>query len=207
MMSLSAGAQNWGNLLGQVANAAVGDNTKASGIINSLSEVVYAYTGNTTAVSLPGNWAYEGSAIALGGGNALSNVAGTAATGTIEGKIDEYLAKVGIVKGALSFSFAEDLTFTCTVKGIPVSGTWRMIDDGKRLQLQFGKNMKFLSMTGDLKGTLNGCEMLFDGKKFLSFVKTILSYVNKQGGVSGTVASLADNYSDMQIGFELSKVR
>lgn len=205
MTSFSAGAQNLGSLLGQVANAATG-NSKASGLINSLTEVVYAYTGNTNAVSLPGSWTYEGSAISLGGDNALSNIAGTAATGTVEKKVDEYLAKIGISKGALTFNFAEDLTFTCTIKNIPVSGTWRVLDDGKRLQLQFGKNLKFLSMTGDLKATATGCEMLFEGKKFLSFVKTILSYVGKQSGAAGTVANFAENYNDMQIGFALSKL-
>ena len=116
-------------------------------------------------------------------------------------------AKVGITKGALGFTFNEDLSFVCTVKSIPVSGTWRMLEDGKTVQLQFGKNMKYLSLTGDLKNSAAGCEMLFEGKKLLGFVKTVLSYVGKQSGTAATVASLAENYNDMKIGFELSKVK
>lgn len=201
----AAYAQNLGGILGQVANAA--GNGKASGIINSITDVVYAYTGNTRAVQLPGDWRYEGSAIALGSDNAFSGIAGTAASSTMENKVDEYLAKVGISEGALAFSFREDLTFTCTVNRIPVSGTWRVLEDGNKVQLQFGKNMKYLSMTGDLKASALGCQMLFEGRKFLSFVKTVLSYAGKQSGTAAAVASLAENYNDMKIGFELSRVK
>ena len=206
LLPLCASAQSLGSLLGKVADAASG-NGNGSGLLNSLTEVVYSYTGNLTAVQLPGSWTYEGSAISLGSDNALSNIAGTAASATVEKKVDEYLAKVGITKGALGFTFNEDLSFVCTVKSIPVSGTWRMLEDGKTVQLQFGKNMKYLSLTGDLKNSAAGCEMLFEGKKFLGFVKTVLSYVGKQSGTVATVASLAESYNDMKIGFELSKVK
>ena len=203
LLPLCASAQSLGSLLGKVADAASG-NGNGSGLLNSLTEVVYSYTGNLTAVQLPGSWTYEGSAISLGSDNALSNIAGTAASATVEKKVDEYL---GITKGALGFTFNEDLSFVCTVKSIPVSGTWRMLEDGKTVQLQFGKNMKYLSLTGDLKNSAAGCEMLFEGKKFLGFVKTVLSYVGKQSGTAATVASLAESYNDMKIGFELSKVK
>ena len=206
LLPLCASAQSLGSLLGKVADATSG-NGNGSGLLNSLTEVVYSYTGNLTAVQLPGSWTYEGSAISLGSDNALSNIAGTAASATVEKKVDEYLAKVGITKGALGFTFNEDLSFVCTVKSIPVSGTWRMLEDGKTVQLQFGKNMKYLSLTGDLKNSAAGCEMLFEGKKFLGFVKTVLSYVGKQSGTAATVASLAESYNDMKIGFELSKVK
>lgn len=209
LVSVNAQAQNLGGLLGSVLGAATGStdsNSKAGNILNTISNVVYAYTGNTTAVSLPGNWNYAGSAVALGSDNQLSNIAGAAARGTIETKVDEYLQKVGLTAGAMQFTFNEDLTFTCTVKGIPVSGTWRTLDDGKKVQLQFSKTLKKLSMTGTLQQTSTGCEMLFEGKKFLNFVKTVLTYVAKQSSTASSIASLAGNYSDMKIGFKLDKI-
>lgn len=208
MAGFSASAQNLGSILGKVANAAGSvDGQKAGNILNTISNVVYAYTGNTNAVSLPGNWSYAGSAIALGGDNALTNIAGTAASATVESKVDGYLSKVGLVPGALNFTFNEDLTFTCTVKGIPVNGTWSTLEDGSKVQLKFGKAMKFINLTGTLKNTATGCEMLFEGKKFLNFVKTIMSYVGKQSAAASAVSSLAGNYNDMQIGFKLNKVK
>ena len=41
------------------AHAQLGD------LLGSLSKVVYAYTGNTEAVDLPGTWTYQGPALAL----------------------------------------------------------------------------------------------------------------------------------------------
>lgn len=210
LVSVNAQAQNLGGLLGNVLGAATGSadgNSKAGNILNTISNVVYAYTGNTQAVSLPGNWNYTGSAIALGSDNQVSNIAGAAARTTIETKVDEYLQKVGLTAGAMKFTFNEDLTFTCTVKGIPINGTWRTLDDGKKVQLQFSKTLKKLSMTGTLKPTATGCEMLFEGRKFLGFVKTVLSYVAKQSAAAGAISSLAGNYDNMQIGFKLEKAR
>lgn len=195
--SLSVQAQSLGNLVSSLAGS--------SNVANTVSNVIYAYTGNTQAVALPGSWTYTGPAVALGSDNVISNVAGAAASTSVESKISEYLEKVGITGGAVEFTFNEDLTFTCTIKNIPVSGTWRTISDGNKVQLQFGKQMKYLSMTGALSGTLTGCKMLFDGKKFLEFVKKAMTYVGKANTTAAAVSSLAGNYNNMQIGFSLAK--
>ena len=196
---LSAGAlsaQNLGNLLGSLGS---------SGLGSTVSKVIYGFTGNLTAVDLPGHWTYTGSAIALGSDNVLSNVAGSAVSGTAETKVNEYLEKVGLSAGSMEFTFNQDLTFSCTVRGIPVSGTWKTYDDGNKVQLQFGKTLKFLNLDGKLIATPGGCQMLFNGSKFLSFAKTVMSVVAKQSATAGAINSLAGNYNDMQIGFTLKK--
>jgi len=197
MLAGAVSAQGLGSLLGSLGNS--------SDILGTVSKVVYAYTGNTNAVSLPGNWTYTGSAISLGGDNALTNVAGTAVSSGIESKVDGYLQKVGLKAGVMKFTFNEDLSFTCTIMNVPITGTWRTLDDGKSVQLQFGKTMKFFSMTGSLENTPDGCKMLFNGKKFLSFIKTALAYVGKQNQTAGAISSLAGNYNNMKIGFSLKK--
>lgn len=197
--ALTAGAQNLGSILGSLGGSKSGD------ILNTVSNVVYAFTGNTTAVSLPGTWTYTGAAVALGSENVLSNVAGAAASGTIESKVDGYLKNIGLTAGAATFTFNEDLSFSCTLRGVPLTGTWRTINDGKTVQLQFGKTLKYMNMTGTLKGTATGCEMLFEAKKFLSFMKTALAVVAKQSSTASTFSSLAENYNDMKIGFKLNR--
>ena len=201
MIAGSASAQGLGSLLGGLT----GGKTDAASLLNTVSNLVYAFTGNTQAVSLPGTWNYGGAAIALGSDNVVSNLAGPAVSSGVEGKIDGYLAKIGIVPGAMTFTFNEDLTFVCTIKNIPISGTWRTIEDGNKVQLQFGKTMKFLNMTGSLKKTATGCEVLFESNKLLSFLKTALSYVAKQSSTASTFASLTENYKDMKLGFKLTK--
>ena len=200
MFAGAASAQNLGSLLGGLGSA-LGN----SDLGNTVSKVIYGFTGNLNAVDLPGNWTYTGSAIKLGSDNVLSNVAGAAASGTIESKVNSYLEKVGITAGSMQFTFNEDLTFTCTVKGIPVSGTWQTYDDGNRVKLQFGKAMKFLNLDGSLQNVASGCQMLFNGKKFLAFAKAIMNVVAKQSATASAISGLAGNYNDMQIGFTLRK--
>ena len=167
--------------------------------------MVYAYTGNTEAVDLPGTWTYQGPALALGSDSALANVTGAALGATAEKKVAGYLEKFGFKAGSVQFTFQEDLTFTCTVRGVPLSGTWRTLDDGKSVQLQFGRTLRYLSMTGALNKTLSGCEMLFDGSKFLAFAKNVMSVIGKTGDTAAAISGLADSYDKMKIGFKLSK--
>lgn len=192
----AASAQNLGSLLGSLGSSNIG---------STVSKVIYGFTGNLTAVDLPGNWTYTGSAIAFGSDNVLSNVAGAAASGTVEAKVNSYLEKIGITAGSIQFTFNQDLTFSCTVRGIPVNGTWRTYEDGNKVQLQFGKNLKYLNLDGKLVATSGGCQMLFNGEKFLAFAKNVMAIVGKQNSTIGAISSLAGNYNDMQIGCTLKK--
>ena len=189
-------AQNLGSLLGSLGSSNIG---------STVSKVIYGFTGNLTAVDLPGNWTYTGSAIAFGSDNVLSNVAGAAASGTAEAKVNEYLEKVGITAGSIQFTFNQDLTFSCTVRGIPVNGTWKTYEDGNKVQLQFGKTLKYLNLDGKLVATPGGCQMLFNGEKFLAFAKSVMSFVGKQNSTIGAISNLAGNYNDMLIGCTLKK--
>ena len=198
LLAGSASAQGLGSLLGGSGDG--------SGLLNTLTNVIYAYTGNLTAVNLPGNWTYEGAAIALKSDNVVANVAGVAAAGTMENKANEYLAKIGITEGTLGFTFNEDLTFVCTIKGIPLNGTWKTLNDGATLQLQFGKVLKWMNLTGSLQKTATGCEVLFESGRFFNFLKSALKYVAQQSGTASTFATLADNYNDMKLGFKLKKI-
>ena len=196
MFAGTASAQGLGSLLGSLGSSGLGD---------TVSKVIYGFTGNLTAVDLPGNWTYTGSAIAFGSDNVLSNVAGAAASGTVEAKVNSYLEKIGITAGSIQFTFNQDLTFSCTVRGIPVNGTWKTYEDGKKVQLQFGKTLKYLNLDGKLVATAGGCQMLFNGEKFLAFAKNVMAIVGKQNSTIGAISSLAGNYNDMQIGCTLKK--
>ena len=76
MFAGAASAQNLGGLLSGLGSA-----LGSSDLGNTVSKVIYGFTGNLNAVDLPGNWTYTGSAIKLGSDDVLSNVAGAAASG------------------------------------------------------------------------------------------------------------------------------
>ncbi len=174
----------------------------SSDVVNS---VINSYVPGANSVSLPGSWTYTGAAVSLTGENVLSNVAGSAATSEMEEKIDDYLQKIGIKSGSVSFTFNEDKSFTCTIFGMPLNGTWQINDEAKKVTLQYGKVMKYLSMTGTLTRTTDGCEMLFDADRFLAFVKTALSYAGKSSSTANTVSSLTSSYKGMKLGYKLAR--
>lgn len=177
-----------------------------SNILGSLSKVVYGYVGTNDVVSLPGNWTYTTPAISLESDDSVAGLAGSAVSAAAETKVSDYLTKVGITAGSVRFTFNDDLTFVCYVKGIPLSGTWRTDGTSSEiLSLQFGQTLKYLSLTGTVKNTLEGCAMTFNGTKFLKFLKKALEYVGTQNSTAASVSSLAGNYSKMQIGFNLKR--
>jgi len=191
-------AQNLGSLLGGLTgNGTIGN------VLTNLAGAVYS-----APVSLDGTYTYNGVAVSVSSseGGVLTNLAGTAVTSSIESKIDEKLAKIGIKPGAWTWTFnASDNTFTCNVMGIPLNGTYKVGDGENTVNLTFGKTMKYLSMTGTLKSGLNGCEMLFTADKMLKFLKKAASLAGKASSSIGSLVGLADGYDQCKIGMKLVK--
>ena len=191
-----------GGLLGSVTGS--GDNSSTLGnIISGLAGVVYS-----APVSLNGNYSYNGIAISATSseGGIISNLAGSAVTSGIESKADEYLAKVGIVPGALKFNFnAEDNSFTMQVLGISIPGTYKVGDGEKTVTLTFGKTLQYFCMTGVLESDLNGAKMLFPANKAMAFLKKVVGKLGEKSSEISAIASLADGYDNYKIGFKLAK--
>lgn len=188
----------------------IGHDMKAQllGKLGSIGNIVSSVAGTvySAPVSLNGNYTYNGVAVGLDGGNILTNVAGAAATATVESKIDGYLANVGIKPGSVKFTFNNaDNTFSCNIMNIPLSGTYKVGDGENTVTLTFGKNMKYLSMTGNLKSNLNGCEMLFPADKVLSMLKKVASIAGQASSEISSISKLADNYDHFKLGFKMSK--
>lgn len=176
--------------------------TKVGDVVDAVTNVVGAAT-NT--LSLPGTWIYKGAAVDLKSDNTLSNLAGTAVTSGVETKINNAFEKVGLKEGAVTFVFNDGMSFTCTIFGKTLNGTWKQNTDENKLTLQFGQTMKYLSMTGYYKTTTSGCEILFDANRFLSFLKSALSLVGKSSSTVGAISGISNNYDGMRLGFKLEK--
>ena len=192
LFSLSAGAQSILDKLGSLGN-----------VISNAAGVVYS-----APVSLNGTYTYNGVAISATSseGGIISNLAGSAVTSGIESKADEYLAKVGIVPGALKFNFnAEDNSFTMTALGISIPGTYKVGDGEKTVTLTFGKTLQYFCMTGVLESDLNGAKMLFPANKAMAFLKKVVGKLGEKSSQISSIAKLADGYDNYKIGFKLAK--
>ena len=189
-----------GNTSSQDSNATL---STLGNIISGLAGTVYS-----APVSLDGTYTYNGVACSASSseGNVLTNLAGTAVTAGMESKADEYLAKVGIKPGAMTFTFnASDNSFVLNCGPLALPGTYKVGEGEKTVTLTFGKTMKFLCMTGTLESSLNGAKMLFTADKLLDFMKKVSKQLGEKSSEIKAIAGLADGYDQFRIGFKLVK--
>ena len=188
--TLSARAQSGlGNVLGNV--------------LGNLAGTVYS-----APVTLDGTYQYNGAAVSVTSseGGIVSNLAGTAVTSGIETKVDDYLSKVGIKPGAMSFTFnSEDKTFTLNVGKLSIPGTFTVGDGEKTISLVFGKKFQYLSMTGSLESSLGNVKMVFPVNKAMALIKKIASTLGQSSSGLGSIVKLADGYDNFRLGFKMSK--
>jgi len=200
---VSANAQT---ALGNLISNAAGKSSASSTITNILGGL--AGTVYSAPVSLNGTYKYNGAAVSATSseGGIVANLAGTAVTSGIEAKVDEYLAKVGVKPGAMTWTFNNaDNTFSVNVGGISLPGTYKVGDGEKTVTLTFGKTMQFLSMTGVLESSLDGAKMLFTVDKAMAFLKKVTSKLGESSSQISAIKGLADGYDNYRIGFKLSK--
>ena len=188
--TLSAQAQNnLGNALGNV--------------LGNIAGTLYS-----APVSLDGTYQYNGAAVSVvsSEGGILTNLAGTAVTSGIESQIDEYLAKVGIKPGAMTFTFnAADDTFVLNVAGMSFPGTYKVSSAERVVTLTFGRKLQYLSMTGVLNCDSKGARMLFTADKAVALLKKLASKMGESSSQLGAIAKLADGYDSYRVGFRLTK--
>lgn len=213
--SASASAQSLlGDLLGGFGGGSTATTTSGTtasstaaatigNIISGLAGTVYS-----AQVSLSGTYTYNGVAVSATSseGGVLANLAGTAVTSGIEAKADEYLAKIGVKPGAMTWTFNPDNnTFTLNALGVSIPGTYKVGEGEKTVTLTFGQTMQFLSMTGVLESNGNGAKMLFTVNKAMTFIKKLASLLGQSSSQVAGIAKLADGYDNYRIGFKLSK--
>ena len=181
------------------------DILKGIGNSSAVKDIIETVTGTTIKENIVGTWVYTGSAIGLESDNLLTELAGNAATGTVTDKVDEYLSKVGIKKGTLSFTFKDDGTFTATLKKKTVSGNYTIADDNKTISMKYGQQLQWMSMTGSASLVSSKLTLLFDADRLMSFINTIAQFAGTANSTIGTLATLLSQYDGMDAGFSMTK--
>ena len=187
LTTTSAQAQNWLNALKSAATTAI---DKVTG-------------GKLTANALYNTWSYNQPGIKLSSStNALSDIAGSAATSTLQAKMATYYEKVGIKPGACSFVFKEDGTFTSTFGQKTSGGTFTFNAETNQIMLKYDNGLLALGAI-NAYAYINGSnlQLLFPMDKLL----TLLTSLGSASNQLSTITSLLDNYDSVKIGFEFSK--
>lgn len=213
----TASAQSWKNLLGKVANE-VASEVSSTDAGSAVTNVLGALLGTSLTLSdeaLEGTWNYEGVACVLESENALSNIGGSLVTSTLEAKLDEKLATMGVVKGNCSFTFVKGGTCVINVKGYDLQGKYELNVEDKVIVFTFMYDS--LPIKTYVAYEVQNMNIVFKADRLLSFVKNVASYLSnsatgeQQGQFQsilqtvGTIGALLENYDGMMLGAKLTK--
>ena len=216
-VATGASAQSWKDVLGKVATE-VASEVSSTEAGSAVTNVLGALLGNSLTLSneaLEGTWNYEGVACILESEKALSNIGGTVVTSTIESKLDEKLAKIGVTPGKCSFTFVGDGTCTINVNGRDLNGKYELNAEEKMIVFTFVYDK--LPLKTYVSYEIQNLNIVFKADRLLAFIKNVASYFSngatgEQLGqlqsvmqTVGTIGSLLENYDGMMLGAKLSR--
>ena len=177
--------------------------TAGSSILGNLLGSILSNT--LTEQSFVGTWTYQAPQVRFESENLLAKAGGAVVAGSIEQKLDTYLAKIGITKGVTDFTFKEDKTFLIVTNSKTVaSGTYTYDRSSKVLNLTSTLGLMSQNCIVGMDGT-NLC-LLYDADKLLTIMNTVGATLGKTNSTLGNISGiLGQNYTGMKVGFSLSK--
>jgi hypothetical protein len=197
-------AQSLGGLLKKVGEAAAGGQSSEStdggqGLVASLLGNLIG-TDKVSAEALVGEWSYTSPAVAFESDNFLKKAGSTIVSQTVEKKMQTYLTKLGFTPGKVKYTFAEDGTYTMTLKNRTFEGTYAL--EGSTITMT-PKGLISKPMTANMKVVGNQMQLTFKADKLLDFLGTLGSAAG--GTLLKSVGTLAGSYQGMQMGFRYSR--
>ena len=194
-----------GSILGGAASTststAVSTATSAAGILGNVLSGVLGASSTVSQDDLVGTWQYTGADCVFESENLLAKAGGAVAASKIEDQLNTQLAKVGIKQGACSYTFNKDNTYTATIGGKTVSGSYTLDSKNKTIKMTYLLGIG--SMTAHVAKSGNTLSLLMESDKLLTVVKGV-SALGKSSALS-TVSSVLGNYDGMMVGMKLKK--
>lgn len=211
LSATEASAQfNLGDLLKGVGSSSQSGDSTSSGSKSGLGDIIKGATDALGLTSrdvdvkdLVGTWEYTAPAVVFKSDNLLLKAGGSAASATVEKKLEGYYKKAGFT--SLKFTVNEDSTFTFKVKAISLSGTLKrdqatgnFIFSFKALKrISVGSMESFISIKGQTMS------LTFD-------VSKLMTLVEKAGSITGNstiqgLSKLLEQYDGMTAGWKLKK--
>ena len=181
--------------------AAEGRAQSLSDLLNkeNIEKVVNTVTGKNTA-SLTGTWSFTSSAVEFESDNLLNKAGGTVAANVVEGKLDEYLDKVGITAGKMSFTFNDDNSFSATVGSKKLPGTYTYDSEAGTVNLKFAK---LVGINAKVNCTSSELNLLFKSDKLLDLITYLSSKSNNS--TLQAIGKLGETYDGLMLGLTLKK--
>lgn len=173
---------------------------------DNIKDVVENVTGldlSKDEAVITGTWQFSGTAVELESKDILKKAAAKLAVETIEKKLDETIAKIGITPGLFAFTFNEDKSFIVGFKKKEIKGTYTLSDDKKKLTLTFGRFSKLGTMEVVTDLGSKELDLMFKADNLLELLGKITSEGNSDS--MKTLSTLVGAYEGINLGLELSK--
>lgn len=182
-------AQDWKTVLG--------------GVVNKVEETVSKVN---ESVSIVGTWKYTAPDCKFQSDDLLSKAGGEVAAKKVEEQMSNYLSKLGFNENTV-YVFNADSTYTSTVAGRTVNGTYSYNKETKEITL---KTKIGLKMTAQVSTSLlNGGSMslLFKADKLMSLAQTVTGAVagKSSNTTITTLNTVLSQYDGLLLGFEMKK--
>ena len=188
--------------LAAVMTAAAG-NAGAQDLKSVLSGVLKSVVGDktTTESSIIGTWTYVGPECRFESDNLLAKAGGEVAAKEVEEKIQAVYEKVGM--DGCQYTFSEDGSYSCTIKGKTSSGTYTFDSDAKTVTMKGKLGIKivaYVTVTGE------SMSFVFKADKLMSVLKTVASTASRVNSTASTINSIADSYDGIKGGLRTEEV-
>lgn len=188
-VSTAVSAQDWKSVLG--------------GVVNKVEETVSKVN---ESVSIVGTWKYVAPDCKFESDDLLSKAGGEVAAKNVEEQMSNYLSKLGFNENTV-YVFNADSTYTSTVAGRTVNGTYSYNKETKEITL---KTKIGLKMTAQVSTSLlNGGSMslLFKADKLMSLAQTVTGAVagKSSNATVSTLNTVLSQYDGLMLGFEMKK--
>ena len=186
---------NLGNILGGLSGTT--ENASTGDLISTLTSV---FSGEKQASEnqIVGTWVYTEPAVMFESDNFLAKAGAGVVAEKLESRLQKYLTKYGIEPGIMTIVFAEDGTFSETLKKKTLKGTWKVEDS--KLILTYG-TIKPVSITTQVEG--KNLMIVTDATQLLNFMKTLGSKSTNASII--TITSLMKSVNGLQVGLTLVK--
>lgn len=184
MVGVEADAQSWRDALKKGLTEAADKATK----------------GAVTAIAINGTWRYSSPAVRLNSDNALTQVASSALSTTVNDKLAPIFEKLGVKEGFCTITFNADGTFSMPVKNKSLSGKYEFDSSTHMLTLKLG-DKGLISVKGFAYISGSDLQMVFSIEKLTTLLTELGSQSNALAGISATLAK----YKDVMLGFEFAK--
>ena len=190
------GALIGGNNNGTTQVAAQAGTAVLGGLLNQLLA-----GGSVSQQNLVGTWSYTGPSTVFESENFLAQAGGAIAATQVESKLDEQLTKLGFKKGSTTFTFKADNTFSATLGGKRIEGTYQYDPQTKAIRLSAVGGL--LNFNATVVSQAGGIALLFEADKLLSLLNTTTSILGKSSSQLGLVSNLLGNFNGLRLGLKM----